>query len=217
MDLEKRPLDTTDCGATPDLVPAILHGVSKHETVPLTFSKALLGNPSFRSNYRSDKNASTYVLEECGVEAQAAYECLKVPLRSIYRSCANVSLGYDYPVFGEAYQMKILASVPKHPIMRCMVDSIVHNVKTRFRSINALLISGPSLLHRCGQRVGVRDVAITYMDTHSAAWPYTGMRTREKLLAFEEPNIKRHWEGQDGNDYGSFHNLMSPYTRSCRI
>ena len=33
-------------------------------------------------------------------------------------------------------------------------------------------------------------VVVTHLDTHGAAWPFTGLRTHDEILAYETPNLR---------------------------
>ena len=72
-----------------------------------------------------------------------------------------VQIGHDYPqkvhnnvmVFG--MQMKILSAAAGSPLMRCMLDHIIDNVRRRWTPTgqdNPLSLSGPALLYRCYQK-----------------------------------------------------------------
>ena len=122
-----------------------------------------------------------------------------VPLWKIISRCSSFTLGYDqaqkvYDIKHIGMQMKVLASVPGHPISRCMLDHIVTHVKHRKRyTRNILLFSGPQLLKECYARYP-SDVAITYIDTRGADWPYAGLRANSTILAYENPVGNRHFE-----------------------
>ena len=82
---------------------------------------------------------------------------------------------------------------------------------------NSLYVSGPALLSECVHNYTGKDVFFTHLDTRGAQWPYTGMRTRERLLAFERPNEKRHWKGKDDDDYAQRHKNKDVYAKNCTI
>lgn len=119
---------------------------------------------------------------------------LQQPIESIVNMCTGATIGYDLPAanrHAERKQMKVLASVPTHPLARCMLETIVNNVR---RGIlpprqRPLLLTGPELLQECYTRTySVDDIAITYRDSVRAAYPYTGLVGASGLIAFEQPN-----------------------------
>ena len=198
--------------------------------------------PQFRLSHHNDTTAVAYIERHCGARYANAFECLGapayradlfrfcalyaegglymdsdmvpvVPFSELYRPCAPVSAGHDW---GEGVQMKILAGIAKHEVFRCMLDSIVQNVASRSMPLSSLLISGPGLLYKC-TRGRTQNVAFTYLDTRHAVWPYTGMRTRERLLAFERPNEQRHWFDKDSKNYATLFSKKSVYTTTCKI
>lgn len=118
------------------------------------------------------------------------------PLEETVSMCSGLTMGVDYPYSMRddetkslpGKQMKLISSLPGHPIIKCMVDRIVENVKLRAYPRNPLMISGPQLLHQCYFKHQKGDVDITYRDSREARFPYSGMMGRERLLAFESPN-----------------------------
>ena len=51
------------------------------------------------------------------------------------------------------------------------------------------------------------DVAITYIDSRHSIWPFTGLRAGNKVLAYEIPNPKRHFQNnEDFSDYSRMFN-----------
>ena len=163
-----------------------------------------------------------------------------VPLREIYLADMNATFGHDWPQDGvnAGVQMKIVAGVPKNEIFKCMMDRIVQHVKWRYIPESALYVSGPSLLRECvynysllhGPRKAPKlapggalsfiynaNIAYTYLDTRNAIWPFTGMRTRQKLLTYEKPNEERHWRKADRADYGALHASKHIYSATCEL
>jgi hypothetical protein len=72
-----------------------------------------------------------------------------------------LQIGHDYPqqahnnVMVPGMQMKILAAAPGSPLMRCMLDHIIGNVRRRWTPSakdNPLSLTGPALLYRCYQQ-----------------------------------------------------------------
>ena len=238
------PLASTNCSDQSEVVPRILHAVSGSHVPPIPIRIAALANPSYKLAYHNDTSAAAFVRAHCGENVARAYACfrppayradlfrfcalyarggvyldsdlhLMAPLNTLYRPCTNLSVGHDWPK--GAAQMKILAARPGHPVMRCMLRRIQEHVAWRYIPSSSLLISGPELLGQCVKSDGGRDVAFTHLDTRAAAWPYTGLRSRDRLFAFEEPNIKRHWGKGDKDDYDSMFKSKSVYTDTCAI
>ena len=121
-----------------------------------------------------------------------------VRLEELYSPCSRFSLGYDQAqgqidIEHIGMQMKVLASVPGSNISLCMLDNILHHVQTRKLFRTPLEFSGPQLLRKCYLQFP-DDVAITYIDTRGAAWPYSGLRDGSKILAYERPDPTRHFE-----------------------
>ena len=145
------------------------------------------------------------------------------PFETLYSNCSGFSLGHDFPWGGiEGKQMKILASEPKHGITLCMLESIVGNVKNREIGDTSLSITGPTLLHKCYQKFidsSDEKVAITYLDTREAVWPYTGMRTTERILAYEVPNPGRHFPTlkKTSVDYAELYEKKAIYKKECTL
>ena len=135
---------------------------------------------------------------------------LSVPMAQAVSMCGGATLGHDVPqlplppaqpgdVAKPGMQMKILAGVPKHRLFRCMLNTIVMHVRTRFRSRFPMMLTGPQLLAECYDgihkhaahnriRDSVLEMHVTYRDTRSAVWPYAGMMGARGLLAFEQPS-----------------------------
>ena len=121
-----------------------------------------------------------------------------VPLSELYSPCSSYSLGYDQAqgtidLEHIGMQMKLLASIPGSNISQCMLNRILRHVRVRKHFRTPLEFSGPQLLRKCYLEFP-DDVAITYIDTRGAAWPYTGLRDGSKILAYEKPDSTRHFE-----------------------
>lgn len=135
--------------------------------------------------------------------------------------CSDVSMGLDFPQgtkFGK--QMKILASRPRSLLTQCMVDHIIQNVKRRYYPSNPLALSGPLLLQKCYELEKNKErIAITYIDSRYARWPYTGMRTKDSILAYELPNPVRHLHSRRGSDedYDKMFWMRQVYRRKCLL
>lgn len=220
------------------IIPKKVFMVSKTIQPSITFQHMKNLNTNYASKYFSDKAARLYISQNCGKLYQKVYDCFNAPayradlfrfcalwfeggiyldadlhlmdyIHKLYNPCKNVSLGHDW---GNNAQMKIVAAVPRHPLMKCMLKGIYKHVVHRFVG-NALEISGPILLQKCIKKIGNLDIAYTYIDTRNAAWPYTGLRSHSKLFAFEEPNINRHWLHNDKFNYAN----MEVYDKSCEL
>ena len=145
------------------------------------------------------------------------------PLEELYSPCAIATVGHDMPQGNQnlqGKQMKILASAPGAPIFKCALDTIVDHVRRRYIPLNSLSLTGPSMLHRCYANHS-RGVAVSYIDTRVAVWPFTGMRAGNKVLAFEKPNMKRHYYhfggAEDDNDYSALFRDGAVYSQSCAL
>ena len=112
-----------------------------------------------------------------------------VPLDELYDPCAPVSAGHDIADADGIYgvQMKILAGMPQNAVFKCMVDHILQHVSWRYIPDNPLAVSGPHLLAKCLNLSAPSERSFTYLDTRSSVYPFTGMRTRDTLLAYEAP------------------------------
>ena len=127
------------------------------------------------------------------------------PFDELYLPCRNATMGHDIPPSGgtihdEQYtaskQMKILAAAPRAAVFRCMLKRVIEGVRSRTVPNHPLDLSGPVGLQACYAETAP-DNALTYLDTHRAAWPYSGLRTRDDLLAYEMPNRAQHLKGDD--------------------
>lgn len=148
------------------------------------------------------------------------------PLREIYSPCSSFSLGYDQAqglldIKNIGMQMKILASAPGHELSKCMMKSIVENVRYRrqFKK-HTFAFSGPQLLRKCYE-LHSDDVSITYMDTRGADWPYAGLRAGTNIFAYEIPSASRHFgevvDRDRTNEYNDMVNSHNIYTANCEL
>lgn len=241
---ENLPLASTNCTGATEVVPRLLHAVAGSPVPPLSVRTAAAANPSYKLYYHTDASALTFIKEECGEDVARAYMCLKPPayradlfrfcalyarggvyldsdlhlmasLDTLYRPCANLSVGHDWP--RGAVQMKILAARPRHPVMKCMLQRIQQHVAWRYLPLSSsLMISGPALLGECIRTNG-SDAAFTHIDTRAAVWPYTGLRSRDRLFAYEEPNVKREWKRADSTFYGAMYDKKDVYADTCAV
>lgn len=241
--LETRPLNATTYLRNHTFA-RIVHVVGRTSTPPFTLAAIVAANTGYTLNYHSDATAAKFVARMCGSEMADAYRCFTapahradlfrfcalyaqgglyldndivplVPLVELYVSDAGVSMGND---LNGGVQMKILAGQAGHPIFKCMLDRILAHVRWRTIPSSSLYISGPLLLKLCtDNHTRHEELAFTYMDTRHAVWPYTGMRTRDTLLAYERPNIKRHWMNRDPDNYELSFRNKAVYTKRCSI
>eukprot|EP00038_Savillea_parva_P009606 m.184685 g.184685 ORF g.184685 m.184685 type:complete len:472 (+) comp16193_c0_seq1:113-1528(+) len=109
--------------------------------------------------YRADIFRFCALYADGGVYLDADLE-LMVPLDDTHSPCSHVTIGHDYPQSSETetrkpgVQMKILAARAGSPLMGCMLDRIVDNVRRRWTpgpNDNALSLTGPALLSECLQ------------------------------------------------------------------
>ena len=112
-------------------------------------------------------------------------------------------------------QMKILSGLPQQPIYGCMLARIVEHVRSRYAPRNELEISGPMLLQKCFANHS-NGVAVTYMDTRSAVWPYTGLRTRNRVLAYERAG-RNMGPAPPNSDYASMSRAGNTYIPECAL
>jgi len=130
-----------------------------------------------------------------------------VPLDDLYDPCAVATIGHDWPQGRPQKQMKILAGQKGAPIFGCMINKIVKNVRNRYYPDNPLALTGPMALQQCYE-AHHRDVSITYHDTRLAAYPYSGMRAGDLLLALETPG---------GTNYKSNFMAHKVYRPTCPL
>lgn len=147
--------------------------------------------------FRADLYRFCALYAEGGVYLDADVLLLQ-SIDSIISTCSSFSMGYDQ-VQGElnidhvGMQMKILASIPEHPISDCMVTNIVNKVRRRDQvGVKSLSFSGPGLLREC-YLAHMHDVAVTYIDTRGAGWPYAGLRSGASIYAYEISDKDRHF------------------------
>ena len=141
------------------------------------------------------------------------------PLEEIVSMCSVASIGHDFPHEGlPGKQMKILASAPKAPIMKCAIDKIVNNVRQRAYPASDLALTGPLLLQDCYVE-NAADVAITYIDTRDSMWPYTGMRAGIEILAYEYPSLKHFCPSREchTDDYATLFAERMVYSNQCKL
>ncbi|EOD34094.1 hypothetical protein EMIHUDRAFT_252938 [Emiliania huxleyi CCMP1516] len=209
-----------NCSEGSTRVPRIYHAVGGSAERPSNVAmNAAVHLDGFVVNYHDDESAFEYVTKHCGREAGQAYRCLLAPAfrADLFRFCAlsaeggvyldtdlvllkpiasvvdmcdaGATIGRDISGADERKQM-ILASVPSHPLPRCMLDSILRNVRQRFVPPKGrpLMLTGPELLDWCYNQTAGNDVAITYRDSVRATYPHSGMVGVGGLVAFEQPN-----------------------------
>ena len=233
-----------DCSRKLSTVPKVLHVAGKIARTYTTSSIAA-SNPDFRLNALDDFSAGKYVEEMCGEDAAKAYKCLNAaafrgdlfrycalyaeggiyldqdivplqPLERIVSMCSTATLGHDFPMNGRpAKQTKMMAAAPKSSLMKCAVDTIISNVRNRAYPASPLEISATLAMQSCYEK-HPDDVAITYIDTREAIWPYTGMRAGNTILAFEQASPQKHFK-HDPNDYPSLTDRHEVYSTDCRL
>lgn len=226
-------------------VPLIYHASGAESTPPYAVRANAAANPEYKLQYQNDSSAGAYVSAKCGADVRNAYDCFEAPayradifrfcalhaeggvyldadilltaeMNRVYAPCASATLGHDFPWFGPAKQMKILAARPNATIFKCMLHSIVRHVAER-KVDNSLALTGPALLERCYRADPARDaIALTYIDTRGGEWPYTGMRANNDILAYERPSRKNFGE-QDEGDYARLAKEGHVYRPSCQI
>ena len=238
-----------NCSGRPRVVPRIYHSAAGTPEPPRAVRMNSGINPEYRVAYHNDSSAAAYVRAFCGHEAAQAYNCFAAPayradtfrfcalfaegglymdtdiitlkpMDDLYLPCRNTTMGHDYPPYGyrATKQMKILAGAPRGALFKCMLKRIIEGVRNRTVPENPLGLSGPIGLQACYEETP-SDIALTYLDARRAAWPYTGMRTRDDLLAYERPNRKRHLQGTDNQDYSELQKLGSVgmYREACEL
>ena len=110
--------------------------------------------------------------------------------------------------------MKAIGGVPRHPLFHCMINRILQNVLARRHPALPLQVSGPTLLAECYANHS-KGVIMTHLDTRHAYWPYTGLRTRDELLAYEMPHSSRHFRYEDPSYYHGLFIRGAVYTSDC--
>ena len=237
-----------DCSSRKRVVPRIIHSIGRVADNFLHRS-IVASNPLYISNRHTDLSALDYIEKGCGLDARHAFECLlapsfradlfrfcalyadggvymdedMVPLRNIDQiisTCSSATIGHDYPAGNRpAKQMKILAAEPKSQLMRCAVNSIISHVRDRAHPPSPLGLTGPLMLQECYMSHSI-DVAITYLDTRGAVWPYTGMRAGNIILAYEYPDSPKHFCAQgncDSRDYAQLYKKGKIYSPECQL
>ena len=172
------------------------------------------------SAYRADLFRFCAMYAEGGLYLDADLISIQT-FETLYSPCAPFSLGHDfsfsYEKATEGKQMKIIASQPQHQLSLCMIQNIAKHVKERQIGKGSLSVSGPLLLAECYSTLDPADkdkVAITYLDTRQAAYPYTGMRTMDSILAFEVP---MRLTGDDSLHYSHMYSKGNIYRKDCPL
>ena len=95
------------------------------------------------------------------------------PLDQIFDECHAVSIAYDRPSYTWFYmrayqkkQMAFMAAAPGHPIFRCHMDAIVHNVARRRIPEVDVGVTGPIVFEQC-YAAFPENVTIALRDTGS--------------------------------------------------
>ena len=249
---ENFQLVTPKCSRPKWKVPKLVHSIGKSAEIPFSLQSVLAMNPTFQVNRVGDEGGLAYVRRHCGIDAARAYKCLKPPsyradlfrfcalsaqgglyidedivslrrLEDIVSMCAGATVGHDFPANGHlAKQMKIMASQPNSAIMSCALRSVIANVRVRKYPDSPLNVCGPLLLQSCYAKHH-RDVAVTYIDTRNALWPYTGMRAGNNIFAYEVPTSERHFcptttsTCKNDDDYAAMFYRRDVYTSDCEL
>ena len=249
-DYEDLKLIVPNCSQRKAVVPRVCHSVGR-SAEPTQLQRIVeSSNPLFTYKRHSDESAFRYIEEKCGEEVARAYSCLRSaafradvfrfcalyaeggvyldedvitfrPLFEIVSECSASTIGHDFPAGGQpAKQMKILAATPGAPLMECALRTILQNVRDRAYPESPLGLSGPLMLERCFRQFP-DDVAISYIDTHHALWPFSGMRAGNAVLAYEYPTpTSRHWCVEDcdsTSDYARDFETKRVYFESCSL
>mmetsp|Transcript_11249 Transcript_11249/g.48007 ORF Transcript_11249/g.48007 Transcript_11249/m.48007 type:complete len:459 (-) Transcript_11249:5268-6644(-) len=246
---EETNLLVPDCSRRKSIVPHVLHSIDRSKSSHI-LSMVLAVNPTFKLNRHDDSTAFAYIGERCGTDAAKAFSCLIAPsfradlfrfcalyhdggiyldsdivpmkpLSQIVSMCSSATIGHDFPSDGTpAKQMKILAAAPKSKLMKCALDDIVRNVRNSERPKSPLGLTGPLMLQRCYEKHS-DDVAISYIDTRNALWPFSGMRAGDEILAYEFPkSVKSFCRGTtctDQNDYASLYKTGNTFRSDCEL
>lgn len=246
---EDASLIVPDCSRREIIVPRILHSIGK-KGIPFQLSMVVTANPSYSINRHDDSSAEIYIRKYCGEEVSNAFSCLLAPsfradlfrycvlfatggvyldedivpmkpLNELISECSSATVGHDFPADGKpAKQMKILSAAPGSDLMKCALDNIVDNVRRKENPESPLALTGPLLLQDCYERNSA-DVAITYIDTRNAVWPYSGMRAGTDILAYEFPDSPKHFcHGlgcHDKNDYAELYAAGRIYQAECKL
>ena len=246
---DKMQLIIPDCGSKKRVVPRVLHSIGR-DADNFLHRSVIASNPSYVSNRHTDLSAVEYIEKACGLDARYAYECLLAPsfradlfrfcalyadggvymdedmvplhnIDQIISPCSSATVGHDFPAGNHlAKQMKILAAEPGSPLMRCAINSIISHVQDRARPPSPLGLTGPLMLQECYANHSL-DVAITYLDTRGAVWPYTGMRAGNKILAYEYPDSPKHFCAREKcdlhRDYAQLYKKGKIYSSTCNL
>jgi hypothetical protein len=144
-----------------------------------------------------------------------------VPFREMYSECAVATVGHDFPSNGKPVkQMKILASQKGAPIFKCAMDTIVNNVRNRNITNDIFAFSGPVMLQSCYEKHSDK-VAISYLDSREAKWPYTGMRRGNIVIGYEFPT-RKHFpnyvpDKSSEIDYAELHRNNGTISSRCQL
>lgn len=238
-----------DCSRRESIVPRILHSIGAKGT-PFTLSMVVAANPSYSVRRHNDSSAERFIRNSCGTDVAKAFSCLRAPsfradlfrfcalfatggvyldediiplkpLNTVISECSSATVGHDFPAGGYlAKQMKILAAAPGSELMKCSMDTIVDNVRRRRKPDSPLALTGPLLLQGCFERAP-QNVAITYLDTRNAVWPYSGMRAGTDILAYEFPDSPKHFchgmDCHDKRDYAALYAEGHVYQETCEL
>ena len=205
-----------------------------------------MSNPDYRLNTLDDKAAGLYVRNKCGEQAGEAYRCLNAaafrgdlfrycalyaeggiyldqdivplkPLSEMFSMCSSATLGHDFPMNGRTgKQTKMMAAAPKTDLMKCAIELIIRNVRERAYPESPLEISATLAMQQCYEK-HPKDVAITYIDTRVAVWPYTGMRAGTDILAYEQAAAGSKHFVVDLMDYPFLTARREVYADNCRL
>jgi hypothetical protein len=246
---EDTVLVVPDCSRRETIVPRVLHSIGE-KGMPFTLSMVIGANPSYSVNRHDDSSAEIYIKENCGDDVAKAFSCLMAPsfradlfrfcalyanggvyldediipmkpLNEIISECSRATVGHDFPASGKpAKQMKILSAAPKSELMKCAMDNIVDSVRRKEKPDSPLALTGPLNLQDCYDRFP-EDVAITYIDTRNAVWPYSGMRAGTDILAYEFPDSPKHFchglNCHDKRDYADLYAAGRIYRVECEL
>lgn len=246
---ENLRLVVPDCSLREVIVPRVLHSVGS-KGMPFTLSMVIAANPSYSVNRHDDSSAKHYMKEKCGKEASKAFSCLLAPsfradlfrfcalfadggvyldedivpmkpLNELISECSRATVGHDFPANGQpAKQMKILSATPGSELMKCAMDTVIDNVRRRRVPDSPLALTGPLNLQDCFHRVH-EDVAVTYIDTRNAVWPYSGMRAGTDILAYEYPVSSKHFchgtNCHHKRDYADQYEKGIVYHEACEL
>lgn len=180
--------------------------------------------------FRADLARYCFLFAEGGVYLDTDM-ILARPLPQIVSMCKGATIGHDIPQLPPpkwirekdkhlpGKQMKILAGVPRHPLFKCMLDTIVDHVRTRYEPRWLLMNTGPQLLHLCAQEVLKRrnDIHVTYRDTRHAKWPYSGMMGPHGLVAFENTAREHYQDGDLQNQLAPDEAIKSMHYHELRL